>query len=61
MTVGQCTSKFTHADRKQTLQRLAELREIWEERAAIRAIDGHLTYAEAQRMAWAGLRLPESV
>ena len=37
------------------------LREAWEERAAIRAIDGQLTHAEAERLAWAGLRLPESV
>ncbi len=32
------------------------LREAWEERAAIRAIDGHLSHAEAERLAWAGLQ-----
>jgi hypothetical protein len=36
-------------------------REAWEERAAIIAIDGHLSHADAERLAWAGLRLPESV
>jgi len=32
------------------------LREAWEERAAIIAADGHLTHAEAERLAWAGLQ-----
>ena len=33
-----------------------KLREAWEERAAIIAIDGHLTHAEAERLVWAGLQ-----
>jgi hypothetical protein len=32
------------------------LREAWEERAAIIAIDGHLTHAEAERLARACLQ-----
>ena len=32
------------------------LREAWEEGAAIRAINGHLTHAEAERLAWTGLQ-----
>jgi hypothetical protein len=33
-----------------------ELREAWEERAAIIAIDGHLTHAKAERLAWVDLQ-----
>ena len=33
-----------------------DLREAWEERAAIVEADGHLSRAEAERLAWAGLQ-----
>jgi hypothetical protein len=34
----------------------ADLREIWEERTSIMVYDGHVPRAEAERLAWAGLR-----
>ena len=37
------------------------LREIWEERAALMAVDGGLPRAAAERLAWVGLQPPREV
>ena len=37
------------------LEMPAHLQELWQERAAIIAADGHLPHAEAERLAWTGL------
>ena len=35
--------------------RSEDLQELWQERVAIMAYEGHLPRAEAERLAWAGL------
>jgi hypothetical protein len=35
-----------------------DLQELWQERVAIIAADGHVSHAEAERLAWACLILP---
>ncbi len=54
LTIGGCSA--TMGEGPEGYEMPEALRDAWAERVAIMVSDGHLPPAEAERLAWAGLR-----